>query len=73
LKLLDTLLDPETYEVLKLLRQAIVTRDDLEKLQKKGVEDVDGVLKKLWDAQMIIVLQDEAGNEYFALQSNVKI
>jgi hypothetical protein len=73
LKLLNTLLDPPTYETLKLLRQAIVTRDDLEKLQKKGVDDVDAVLKNLWDAQMILVLQDAAGNEYFALQSNVKI
>ena len=73
LKLLDTLLDPPTYETLKLLRQAIVTRDDLEKLQKKGVDDVDGVLKNLWEAEMIVVLQDEAGNEYYALQSDVKI
>lgn len=73
IKLLNTLLDPPTYETLKLLRQAIVTRDDLEKLQKKGVDDVDAVLKNLWEAQMIIVLQDEAGNEYYALQSNVKI
>jgi hypothetical protein len=73
LKLLNTLLDPPTYETIKLLRQAIVTRDDLEKLQKKGVDDVDGVLKNLWEAKMIVVLQDEAGNEYYALQSNVKI
>jgi hypothetical protein len=71
--LLNTLLDPSTYETLKLLRQAIVTRDDLEKLQKRGVDDVDAVLKNLWDAQMILVLQDAGGNEYFALQSNVKI
>ncbi|MBN2157644.1 MAG: hypothetical protein JW776_16475 [Candidatus Lokiarchaeota archaeon] len=73
LKLLNTLLDPATYETLKLLRQAIVTRDDLEKLQKKGVNDIDAVLKNLWDVQMIVVLRDEAGNEYYALQSNVQI
>ena len=34
---------------------------------------MDDVLKNLWEAQMIVVLQDGAGNEYFALQSNVKI
>jgi len=73
LKLLNTLLDPPTYETLKLLRQAIVTRDDLEKLQKKGVDNIDAVLKNLWDAQMILVQQDTTGNEYYALQSNVKI
>ena len=53
--------------------QAIVTRDDLEKLQKKGVDDVDYVLKKLWEAKMIVVLQDDSGNEYYGLQSDLKI
>ena len=71
--LLETILDPPVYETLTLLRQAIVTRDDLEKLQKKGVDDVDYVLKKLWEAKMIVVLQDDAGNEYYGLQSDLKI
>ncbi|MHA1341137.1 MAG: hypothetical protein ACTSRZ_14370 [Promethearchaeota archaeon] len=73
LDIINVLLDPPVYETLTLLRQAIVTRDDLEKLQKKGVDDVDDVLKKLWKAKMIVVLQDDAGNEYYALQSDIKI
>ena len=39
----------------------------LEKLRKKGVDDIDGGLKKLWDSQMIHVFQDTKGNEYYAL------
>jgi hypothetical protein len=67
LKLIDLIIDPQVYETLKLLREAIVTRDDLEKLKKKGVEDTDEVLKKLWGLRMIQVLQDETGNEYYGL------
>ncbi|MHA1728540.1 MAG: hypothetical protein ACTSWY_07390 [Promethearchaeota archaeon] len=73
IQLLNVLLDPPVFETLTLLRQAIVTRDDLEKLQKKGVDDVDDVLKKLWDVNLIQVLRDESENEYFALQSDIKI
>ncbi|MCP4763719.1 MAG: hypothetical protein GY870_18250, partial [archaeon] len=73
LHLLTILLDPPVYETITLLRQAIVTRDDLEKLQKKGVDDVDYVLKKLWEVKMISVLQDDSGNEYYGLQSDVTI
>ncbi len=67
LALIEVILDPQVYETLRLLRTAIVTRNDLEKLKKKGVEDVDYVLKKLWEVKMIQVIQDEKGNEYYAL------
>ena len=70
LKIIEALIDPQVYETLKLLRTAIVTRNDLEKLKKKGVDDVDGVLKTLWDGQMIQVFQDNKGNEYYALLSD---
>ncbi len=70
LALIELLIDPQVYETLKLLRQAIVTRNDLEKLKKKGVDDVDYVLKKLWQGRMIQVFQDERGNEYYALLSD---
>ena len=73
IKLLELLLDPPVYETISLMRQSIVTRDDLEKLQKKGVDDVDDVLKKLWGVKMILVLRDSDGNEYYGLQSDVKI
>ena len=67
LKIIKLLINPQVYEVLKLLRTAIVTRNDLEKLKKKGVDDVDETLKLLWDAQMIQVFQDSRGNEFYAL------
>ncbi|MHA1871348.1 MAG: hypothetical protein ACTSXF_10395, partial [Promethearchaeota archaeon] len=69
----DIILDPQVYETLKLIRQAAVTRDDIEKLRKKGVEDIDYVLKKLWDNKVIFVFQDNAGNEYYCLASDIRI
>jgi hypothetical protein len=68
LMILDKVIaDPQVYEILKLLRISIVTKNILEKLKKKGVEDIDGGLKKLWDNQMIHVFQDSKGTEYYAL------
>ena len=64
------ILDPACYESLKLLREAMVTRNDLEKLRKKGVYDVDLVLNKFWEVKMIAVLQDEKGIEYYCLISD---
>ncbi len=67
LGVIELFTNPQTYETLKLLRTAIVTKNDLEKLKKKGVEDLDDVLRLLWDNKMIQVFQDEQGNEYYAL------
>ncbi len=61
------ILDPQCYEVLNLLREAIVTKNDIEKLRKKGVEDIDNTLKALWETKMIAVFQDESGTEYYCL------
>ena len=73
LRVVDVFIDPQVYETLRLLRTSIVTRNDLEKLKKKGVDDVDEVLKSLWDNQMIQVFQDERNNEYYALISDFYI
>jgi len=71
LKILDEVIaDPQVYEILKLLRISIVTKNVLEKLRKKGVDDIDEGLKKLWDNQMIHVFQDTKGTEYYALLSD---
>ena len=70
LRIIDAIINPQVYETLRLLRTAIVTRNDLEKLKKKGVDDVDGVLKILWDNKMVQVFQDPRGNEYYALLSD---
>jgi len=71
LKILEEVIaDPQVYEILKLLRISIVTKNVLEKLRKKGVDDIDGGLKKLWNNQMIHVFQDTKGTEYYALLSD---
>ncbi|MFW9818504.1 MAG: hypothetical protein ACFFE5_02745, partial [Candidatus Thorarchaeota archaeon] len=51
LRIIDILINPQVYETLRLLRTAIVTKNELEKLRKKGVDDLDDVLKILWDTQ----------------------
>lgn len=73
LNVLEYLLDPPVYETLTLLRMAAVTRDDLEKLKKKGVDNIDSVLKTLWDANLVVVLRDDKGNEYYALKTDILI
>jgi hypothetical protein len=70
LKVINVLINPQAYEVLRLLRTAIVTRNDLEKLKKKGVDEIDEVLKLLWENNMIKVFQDDRGTEYYALISD---
>lgn len=67
------LLNPQNYEVIKLLRQAIVTRNDLEKLKKKGVQDVDIVVQMLQELKLITIMKDEGKIEYFGLISDFKI
>ncbi len=73
LKLLDLFTDPQTYEILKLLRLAIVTRNSLEKLKKKGVEDLDSGLKKLWNNNLVHVFMNNNGVEFYALISDFQI
>ncbi len=72
-QLLNVVLDGPAYETLKLMREAFTTRDDLEKLKKKGVDNVDAVLKLLWEARMLAVLRDPDGNEYYCLKSDVVV
>lgn len=69
----QVILNPQSYEVLKLLREAIVTRNDIEKLRKKGVDDVDKVLRDLYETKMINIIQDDKGVEYYYLASDFYI
>ncbi|MFW9874819.1 MAG: hypothetical protein ACFFG0_17055, partial [Candidatus Thorarchaeota archaeon] len=69
----NILVNPQVYETLKLLRNAIVTRDDLQKLRSRGVDDIYSVLKILWDNKLIKVFQDDQKNEYYALISDCYI
>ncbi|MFW9819942.1 MAG: hypothetical protein ACFFE5_10055 [Candidatus Thorarchaeota archaeon] len=70
LRVLDVLTNPQAYETLHLLRTAIVTRNELEKLKKKGVDDLDNALKMLWESQLVQIFRDENENEYYALLSD---
>ncbi len=69
----DILLEPAHFELLKLLRTAAVTRNDIEKLKKKGLDDPDGALKVFWENKMISVFKDDSGMEYFALSTDLGI
>ncbi|MFW9879371.1 MAG: hypothetical protein ACFFG0_40355, partial [Candidatus Thorarchaeota archaeon] len=69
-QVINILINPQVYEVLRLLRTRICTTEDLEKLKKKGVDDIYNVLKLLWDSQMINVFHDEKNIEYYALLSD---
>ncbi|MFX1388077.1 MAG: hypothetical protein ACFE9M_12745, partial [Promethearchaeota archaeon] len=73
IKITNLLINPQVYETLRLLRTAIVTRQDLEKLRKKGVYDINRVLKLLWDNKMIKVFNDKMNNEYYALLTDVYV
>lgn len=73
LKLITILTDPQLYEILKLLRTSIVTRNSLEKLRKKGVDDVDDGIKKLLEYNIIHVFHNGQGKEYYALLSDFHI
>ena len=73
LKIIDILIDPQVYETMRLLRREIVTLNSLEKLKKKGVDDIYSVLKKLWDTHMIKVFKDEDEKDYYALVSDFYI
>ncbi len=70
LKVIEILINPQAYETIRLLRSSIVTLRDLEKLKKKGVEDVYSILKLLWDNQIVKVFRDEKDIEYYALLSD---
>ncbi|MFX1479572.1 MAG: LamG-like jellyroll fold domain-containing protein [Promethearchaeota archaeon] len=70
LKVIGILINPEVYETFRLLRTSIATRQDLEKLRTKGVKDIYGVLKLLWDNNLVKVFRDENNNEYYTLLSD---
>ena len=73
LKIIEIIINAQAFEVLRLLRTSIVTRNELEKLKKKGVDDIDGTLKVLWEGKMIQVFQDEKGIEHYALLTDFNV
>jgi hypothetical protein len=73
MKIIDILVNSQVYQVFQLLRTTIATRNDLEKLKKKGVDEINFVLKKLWESNMIRVYQEKSGTEFYALLSDFYI
>ena len=73
IKFLGLIIDSSIYEVMRLLRTAIVTINDLEKLKKKGVDDIDSVLNTLISSGVVDVFTDSQKNEYYALISDIHI
>jgi len=70
LKIIEILINPQAYEIVRLLRTSIVTLQDLEKLKKKGIADASSILKLLWDNQMVKIFRDENNIDYYALLSD---
>ena len=73
LKIIKLLVNPPIYETLRLLRTTIPTKNTLEKLRKKGVDDVDEVLKELYENKIIQVFQDKRSIEYYAMLSDYNL
>jgi hypothetical protein len=73
IKIVKILSDPQIHLTLRLLRNSIVSRQELEKLKVKGVTDPYSVIKTLWELQLIAVFQDEMKREYYALLSDFYI
>ncbi len=73
LEMLKLLLNGPAHETFKLLRETFARRDDLEKLRKKGVDDVEGVIMQLSEAGILTFLRDDQGAEYFGLKSDILV
>ncbi len=73
MNIIETIVNQEAYEVLRLLKTDIVSKNDLEKLKKKGVDDIDSALKLLWDSKFIQVYQDNKEAEHYALIADFNV
>ncbi|MHA1681096.1 MAG: hypothetical protein ACTSUE_08815 [Promethearchaeota archaeon] len=69
----EIITEPACYEVLKLLRTSVVTSETLEKLKKKGVDDIKGTLDRMKKADMVIEMRASSGVVYFAIKSDVRV
>jgi hypothetical protein len=73
LKIVKILSNPQIHLTLRLLRNSIVSRQELEKLKVKGITDPYDVVKTLWDNKLIAVFRDDMKKEYYALISDFYI
>lgn len=73
MNIIETIVNKDAYEVLRLLKTGIVSKNDLEKLRKKGVDDIDSALKLLWDNKLIQIYKDNEGIEHYALIADFNV
>ncbi|MHA1356503.1 MAG: hypothetical protein ACTSRC_00150 [Candidatus Helarchaeota archaeon] len=71
-KLLNILVDSDSYKVLNLLRLTPVTQKGLMKV-KNQVKDLNESLKKLWDVDLLRILKNKMGEEYYILKSDIRL
>jgi len=71
-RILNIIIDPDTYTVLNLLRLAPVTQQGLNKV-KNQVKDLNLALKKLWDADLLRILKNKKGEEFYLLKSDIRV
>jgi hypothetical protein len=73
LKMIEIFLNPQLYDVIKILRKLIVDRMQLENLVDTGFLDIEANLKTLEDNQIIYIYKNELGEEYYSLFSDFYI
>jgi hypothetical protein len=67
------ILNPMNYEILCQLRQNIMTRNDLERILKKGVSQIDLAMNSFIENELVTALMDKNGQLYYCLMSDFQI
>jgi len=71
-RILELFINPDTYTILNLLRLTPVTQNGLNKI-KNQVSDVNLALKKLWDVDLLRMIKNKKGDEYYLLKSDIRV
>jgi len=66
-KVINILNEPQTYELINLLRDRVISKENFEKLKKSGIKDIEDIISALLETKLIISFQDMGGIEYYAL------
>ncbi|MFX0133829.1 MAG: hypothetical protein ACFFDN_09300 [Candidatus Hodarchaeota archaeon] len=68
----DIITDVDTYFILKLLRLSPISREKFDKVTNK-MKDLEKTLKKIQSAELIQVLKNKFGEEYYFLKNDIHI
>jgi hypothetical protein len=71
-RILELFINPDTYTILNLLRLSPVTQIGLNKI-KNQVSDINLALKKLWDVDLLRLIKNKKGDEYYLLKSDIRV